>query len=148
MTMFRWTLLLLAGLPLMPDALAKDARDPDPLFQNTEILEASISAPMSTLLKERPEVEELAGTLQFTDALGEVVELDLQIRTRGRFRRDLDVCRFPPLRLNLKKSQTKDTLFHKQDKLSPCLCESFRLPVAGHNVGREISLGIIMVIHV
>lgn len=117
MTMFRWTLLVVAWFLLVPDVFAEDTRGPDPLFQNTEILEVSISAPMSTLLKDRPEDEELAGTLQFKGEVGDVLELDIQIRTRGRFRRELDICRFPPLRLNFKKSQTKDTLFHKQDKL-------------------------------
>jgi len=48
---------------------------------------------------------------------GSVVELDVAVRTRGKNRRDRETCRFPPIRLNFRKSQTKDTLFHKQDKL-------------------------------
>ena len=33
------------------------------------------------------------------------------------YRRQADICEFAPLRLNFKKSQTKNTLFHKQDKV-------------------------------
>jgi hypothetical protein len=42
-----------------------------------------------------------------------VVDLDLQIRTRGNFRHK--TCDLPPLRLNFKKSQTDGTLFDKQN---------------------------------
>jgi hypothetical protein len=41
----------------------------------------------------------------------------VDIRTRGNNRRREDVCPFAPLRLDFKKSELDDTLFHKQDKL-------------------------------
>ena len=76
-----------------------------------------IVAPISTLISERPIDEELPGTFQYTNSAGEAVEFDIKLRTRGRFRRDKENCRFPPLRLNFAASQTKGTLFHKQDKV-------------------------------
>lgn len=72
---------------------------------------------MSTLLSDRPFDEELAGKFQFTNSAGELIEFEIGVRTRGKFRRARDICRFPPLRLNFKTSQTKKTLFHKQDKV-------------------------------
>jgi hypothetical protein len=105
--------LLLAS----PGAPASEPGGADRLFQSDEILEVSITAPMKTLLGERPNDQYLRGLLSYTEADGSVVDFDIGIRTRGNFRRQRKVCPFPPLRINLKKSETKETLFHKQDKL-------------------------------
>ena len=88
-----------------------------PLFSDDELLEVTIRAPLSTIMSERSKDEETPGTFHFVDRdAGEVV-LDVDIRTRGRFRQQKRVCPFAPLRLDFKKDQTKDTLFHKTDKL-------------------------------
>lgn len=102
---------------LFSGAEAQELRTPDPLFQGDEILDVRIVAPISTLLSERSIDEELPGTFQYTNSAGEAVEFDIKLRARGRFRRDKVNCRFPPLRLNFIASQTKGTLFHKQDKV-------------------------------
>ena len=107
---FAW-FLLISG------AKAQENSNPDPLFQSNEILDVRIIAPMSTIIDERPIDEGLAGKFQFTNSAGEVVEFDIKLRARGRFRLEKNNCRFPPLRLNFVKSQTKGTLFHKQDKV-------------------------------
>ncbi len=98
-------------------AQAKSTGEPDPLFQNLDILEVRIVAPLSTILSERSDETELDGTFHYTNEAGEVTEVDIGLRTRGRFRRDKKVCPFPPLRLNFRKSQTKESLLHKQDKI-------------------------------
>jgi hypothetical protein len=112
-------ILLLATTLLLvsPGVLAREPGEADRLFQSDEILDVSITAPMKTLLGERPNDRYLRGTLSYREADGSVVDFDIGIRTRGNFRRQRDVCPFPPLRINFKKSETKDTLFHKQDKL-------------------------------
>ena len=112
-------ILLLATTLLLvsPGVLAREPGEADRLFQSDEILDVSITAPMKTLLGERPNDRYLRGTLSYKEADDSVVDLDIGIRTRGNFRRQRDVCPFPPLRINFKKSETKDTLFHKQDKL-------------------------------
>ena len=107
----------MAWFLLFSAAEAQEIGAPDPLFQSDEILDVSITAPISTLLAERPIDEELPGAFEYTNSAGEVVRFDIKVRTRGRFRRDKDNCRFPPLRLNFAKSQTKGTLFHKQKKV-------------------------------
>ncbi len=98
---------------LAASAWAETGKAPDSLFQNDELLRVTITAPLTTLVEERSKDDYLPGNFQFTDADGTVVDLDLQIRTRGHFRHR--TCDLPPLRLNFKKSQTKGTLFDKQN---------------------------------
>lgn len=107
----------MAWFLLFSAAEAQETGAPDPLFQSDEILDVRIIAPISTLLAERPLDEELPGAFEYTNSAGEAVRFDIKVRTRGRFRRDKDNCRFPPLRLNFAKSQTKGTLFYKQNKV-------------------------------
>ena len=88
-----------------------------PLFADDGLLEVTITAPLSTIMTERPTEEELPGTLSYVDPEAGKVSLDIEIRTRGRYRQQEDVCPFAPLRLDFKKDQTKDTLFHKTNKV-------------------------------
>ena len=109
------TLILL--FPLALAAKEKDIRDFDPLFDSHDTLNVDVEAPFRLLTRERPDEEEVPGKFRFKADDGSMIELDVVIRTRGKNRRDKETCRFPPLRLNFKKSQTDDTLLHKQDKL-------------------------------
>jgi hypothetical protein len=102
---------------LVSGVSAQELRAPDPLFQSNEILDVRIEAPLRTILSERPFDEELPATFRFTNSAGEAVTFDIKMRTRGKFRRKKEICHFPPMRLNFKSSQTKGTLFHKQDKV-------------------------------
>ena len=108
-------LLLLALQPAQSGA--KDYKDPDPLFASDALLEISIEAPFSTIMRDRPNEEYTPAKLEYSDAGGELFEYDIGVRTRGEFRRRPDVCTFAPLRLNFVKSQSKNTLFDHQDKL-------------------------------
>ena len=80
-------------------------------------LNVSIEAPFGMLTRKRPDEEEADGKFRFEAEDGSTVEFDVALRTRGNNRRDRKICSFPPIRLNFKKSQTKGSLFHKQDKL-------------------------------
>ena len=88
---------------------------PDPLFRDDAALEVVITAPLSSLLRARPEQPELTGGFSYKEADGTSVELDMQIRVRGRFRKR--ICDFPPLNLNFRRSQVEGTLLDHQDKL-------------------------------
>lgn len=114
---FLLLLALASKASLAVDADGGEPREPDPLFQGHEIVEIHIAAPMSTLVDERPDEEYLPGTLSWMEPGGKQMTVDIGIRTRGNFRRQKETCRFPPLRVNFKKSDVKDTLFHKQDAL-------------------------------
>jgi hypothetical protein len=91
------------------------AQEGDPLFQSDEILQVTIEGPLDTLIRKKSKEDYLDGHFRYTEADGSLVEFDLKLRARGNFRHEN--CAYPPVRLNFKTSQTKKTLFHKQDKL-------------------------------
>ena len=113
----RWTLVALAGFLLAAPANAQVSGTADPLFKSLDVVAVRLVAPLDTILSNREENEQFEGKLLYVNEAGAETELDVEIRTRGRYRRQKDVCTFPPLRLNFKKSQTDGTLFDKQDKL-------------------------------
>lgn len=115
MPVTRWTIAATMWFLIFSNAEAVDA--PDALFQSAEILDVRIVAPLKTILSNRSLDDELPGTFHFTNSAGEQVQLDVEIKTRGRFRRERDICKFPPLRIDFKTSQAKGTIFQKQDKL-------------------------------
>lgn len=112
-----WTAAAILLFPLAIVANAKDIRDFDPLFDSQDTLDVEVEGPFKLLTRERPDEEEVPGKFRYVASDGSEVEFDIVLRTRGRNRRDKEICEFPPLRLNFKKTQTKDTLFDKQDKL-------------------------------
>jgi len=109
--------VLLSVLGWVVAVQAQSVRESDPVFTDKGILNVSLSAPIEAIMDERSVTDEVAGKFSFTNVQGDTVEFDVAIRSRGMYRRRADVCEFAPLRLNFKKSQTKDTLFHKQDKV-------------------------------
>ena len=117
MSPYRWTLAGILGFLLAAASHARQSDEPDRLFQSEDVLEVRIVAPIDTLLRERSDERDVDARFLYTDDAGELVELDIGIRTRGISRLKKDVCPFPPLRLDFKKSQIKQSLFHKQDKL-------------------------------
>lgn len=112
MKVFCRTIMIALTVLSLPAAAAGS---PDPLFEDDAALNVVITAPLSTLLRARPEEPPLAGVFSYREADGTSVELDLQISARGNFRKR--TCDFPPLNLNFKKSQVEGTLFDRQDKL-------------------------------
>ena len=99
------------------------AADKAPLFQDAEVFNAVLTAPISKAYAQRHLDDRIyyPGHWTYINSQGESQRLDVSIRTRGNFRREL--CTYPPLQLNFKKSQVKGTLFKKQDKLklvAPC----------------------------
>src|SRR5210317_98227 len=86
----------------------------DPLFQNDEALHVSISGPLTTLVRERAKDNYLRGQFSFGDLDGVPMTFDLRMRTRGNFRHR--ECDYPPILLNFKKSQLRDTLLDGQNK--------------------------------
>jgi hypothetical protein len=104
-------LMLLAPLTARGQAGSTDL----PLFADDTALSLRIEAPFRTLFRNRRDREELDGVLTYTDSAGRDVTLDLEIRTRGNSR--MDVCTFPPLRLNLRRRQVEGTVFAGQNQL-------------------------------
>jgi len=109
------TVTTITFLLLATSGSAEVSEPPDPLFQEMDVIEVRLVAPLTALVRERPTVDHLTGVFQFTESDGTAVDFDVKIWTRGHFRHD--ICDFPPLWINFKKSQTDETLFDKQDKL-------------------------------
>lgn len=105
------SLLLVLALSSAP----VQGNEPDPLFRGHETLDVTISAPLTTLVRERPTEDELQAKLTYSAGDGTSRTFDIKVRARGHSRND--ICDLPPLWLNFRKSQVKDTLFDKQDKL-------------------------------
>jgi hypothetical protein len=97
--------------------VAVHAAGADALFATDSTLHVTVTAPFKQIMKERPEDEYVAGTLETVNADGTILSLDIGIRTRGIFRRNSKICPFAPLRVNFQKKQLDDTVFDKQDKL-------------------------------
>ena len=87
------------------------------LFDDHKTLEAHITAPLATLMRERSDVDYLDGVFSYTDEVGEAHTFDLKLRARGRYRRQRSTCPFPPVRLNFRKGQVEGSLLDGQDKL-------------------------------
>lgn len=112
MKMLAGTIILLAAVT----TLAADAStEPDPLFRTDDPLTVEITAPVSTLIRQRPEEEYLEGVFSFREPDGARRDLDIRVRARGKFRHRN--CDFPPLTLNFNRSQVEGTLFDQQNKL-------------------------------
>ncbi len=105
------TLVFLAG------SMAFGAAPPRPLFASHSIIEARIEAPLSTLTRDRPEEEYLEGTFSYRQSDGTDRRFSLELRTRGRYRRQKSTCSFPPVRLNFRTSELVGSEFEGQDKL-------------------------------
>lgn len=86
-----------------------------PLFLSDESLDITFVVPIDTVVDDAERRPVVAGTLQFTDEAGRIMVLDLEMNTRGHSR--LEYCKFPPLKIDLKRKQAEGTLFDGQNKL-------------------------------
>jgi len=89
-----------------------------PLFEEDALLEITLEANFSRLMGNfiaDPDYQD--ATLTFTDAEGHLVSQDLEIKPRGRYRRDPAICAFPPLRFKFSKKDDLPAPFTGQRKL-------------------------------
>lgn len=88
------------------------------LFDSEDPLDLTLEADLKPIFKDTDEERtDQPGRLWYLDQQGDSVLLDVGLKTRGYYRRLYLDCNVPPLRLNLKKKQVKDTVFDGQDKL-------------------------------
>lgn len=105
----------LIGLLMGGTAVADESLEPDALFRDDARLDITLTAPLATMVKQRPKDDYLDGKLSMINAEGREVSIGVEIRTRGHYRHN--TCDFPPLMLNFKKKQTEGTLLDQQNKL-------------------------------
>lgn len=101
------------------------------LFEQDEILELTLKGDVSGLLK-NTKGEALYFDFTLVQSAGPLLAQDipLRIKTRGHFRREMNLCTYPPLLLNFSKDDTQNTIFSDQNKLKlvmPCQGERYVL---------------------
>ena len=116
-------LFIFIVLPICAWAQEDDSGGRHPLFRTDTVLKAVLTAPISQTYAQRHQDVRIyfPGQWTYIDEQGETQRLEVSIRTRGHFRRE--VCQLPPLQLNFKKKEVKGTLFAGQNKVklvAPC----------------------------
>ena len=96
-------------------AQAVDTPKPAKLFSTTDTLDVTISAPWRTLEKNDDNQDPYPAKLEYRDAAGQTVSLELTVERRGITRQD--VCSFPPIRLRFEKEAVKGTSFRGQKSI-------------------------------
>ena len=112
--MNRRLLFLLFGLP---SCLLAAVSAPDPLFQSSEIIDITLTAPFRLIDDERDKEKEYEGSLSYTDAVGEQVRLDVGLQVRGNWRLRKDNCTYSQLWVDFKRGQAAGTIFENQNRL-------------------------------
>jgi len=132
-----FALALLLGIALPAPALAQvdgmptaeeyaqkaAAAERAPLFQSDEPIKMTLRTDIEFIRRERNDSIEVEGTATFIDTDGSEVTKPVDVRARGNFRRNRDVCNFPPLRLDFPEGQMEGTVFEGQNRLklvTPC----------------------------
>lgn len=87
-----------------------------PLFGSDDILELKITMNVEEVIHDLDERLYHDATLYYSQPNGATQRLDIKVKVRGNTRANLRVCKFPPLKINLKKKSTKNTLFNGQNK--------------------------------
>ena len=94
------------------------------LFQDNSPLEIQLSYSNKELRRDTNDSIFINVDMKYKD-VGEWKLIPVKIRARGNFRRSK--CYFPPVKMKIKKSQSKETLFEGNKKLKlvlPCLIEN------------------------
>ncbi|MBS0001314.1 MAG: hypothetical protein KFF73_20180 [Cyclobacteriaceae bacterium] len=89
------------------------------LFAADEPIRLTLIADFQSLIKEKDAVdpEYYPAVLNLIDSAGGDKSFEIKVRARGISRRNFDFCNFPPLLLNFKKKETRETVFEGQNKL-------------------------------
>ena len=85
------------------------------LFEDETELAIVLEFPVREMLRYKKSKRPLPATLHYTDATGRRISLPLKVRARGNTR--LQICFFPPIRLDFKPEESAGTLFAGVRKL-------------------------------
>ncbi len=91
------------------------------LFSSKDILPIKLNYSLRDIKKESNDSTYVKSEISYLDKDGTWKSLEVQLRVRGNFR--LDNCYFPPLKMKIKKSNSKETLFQGNKKIKvvfPC----------------------------
>ena len=89
-----------------------------PLFKEDKLLHFTLKTDLKSFLDDRggnPSYHD--GELTYKDEKGNEQMAEVEIKARGRYRRDKFVCHYPPIRMKFPKKKTHPPLFDGQHKL-------------------------------
>lgn len=96
----------------------------DTLFRSDEIINLQLRSDFLAIEKSRTgNPEYFDGELIYYSPEGQPVKFTVKVMARGHFRRDPEICSFPPLFVNFREKEVRNTIFNNQDKLklvTPC----------------------------
>src|SRR6185503_11877693 len=77
------------------------------LFDSDQILEIRVATDLKTLMDDRDSLKatDHPGTLSYVDASGQKLSLDVQLKTRGHWRRQKKNCDFAPIKIDFPKAK-------------------------------------------
>jgi hypothetical protein len=88
------------------------------LFSSDSVFRFSLRADLEALRNDRSqESHDRAAHLRMATPAGDSLEIPLEVRTRGRYRLQKDICSFPPLRLDFQEDLALGSVFDGQDKV-------------------------------
>ncbi|MFC2124242.1 hypothetical protein ACFLU5_05480 [Bacteroidota bacterium] len=86
------------------------------IFEREQVPEITIEFNFEWVMNCKTD-DEFPATLIYHSPDGSEDLFHIKIRARGNTRRNQGVCSFPPLKINLRKSEVENTIFHGQNKL-------------------------------
>ncbi|MEZ4776692.1 MAG: hypothetical protein R3D00_26185 [Bacteroidia bacterium] len=89
-----------------------------PLFSSEDLLQITLETDLKAFLSDRggdPDYHD--AKLSVTDATGQIQQGEVEIKARGKFRRDEMICHFPPIRVKFSKKKKTPEVFQGQSKL-------------------------------
>jgi len=91
---------------------------PQALFSSDTVLHFTLKTDLEALKEDRSQdSRERTAQILIQGRDGRMVEVPLDVRTRGRYRLQKNICPFPPIRLDFEEAQPEGTVFDGQDKL-------------------------------
>ena len=113
-------LLALACCFLLTSAMGQSSN----LFDSDEVIELTLRADLKTVFKDRGDDPQYHPATLYYQADQIAINIPLNIKTRGHFRKMSSNCKYPPILLNFAKSSTpENSVFYGQDKVklvTPC----------------------------
>ncbi len=109
---------LLLLLSLASFTFGKNLSNPDRLFSDTEPIQLILQMDMQKVLNDKSEDPQYSNAFLIQNLEDNKIQtFNIKIKARGNTRRIHNICEFPPLKLNLEKKSTVNTVFEGQDKL-------------------------------
>ncbi len=109
----RWGLILILFLQFQ----ISYAQELNPLFQSDSIIKITIKLSFDEVLNDVEIREYHEAELSYVRPDGSVFKHKAKVKIRGNNRAKVSVCRFPPLKVNFKKSKLENSIFDGQNKI-------------------------------